>query len=164
MGGREASTHFVILELMKNSIKFFRPVIAIGLKVLWFITRPKMFGSCVLVIHDNEVLLVTTTYWPGHGLPGGGIKKGETPLDAAFRETREEVGVELKDVKPLSPFVLYEDYKVDTIHPFYAYVDSKDYKLDKLEIDTAVWFSIDNLPQLNSGPARIVELYRNSLK
>lgn len=37
-------------------------------------------------------------------LPGGKIERGETPEQAAVRETREELAVELRDVRPLGVF------------------------------------------------------------
>lgn len=148
---------------MKRVIKFFRPVIVLGLKLLWFITRPKLSGACVLILHNNEVLLVKTTYWPGYTLPGGGIKKGESPYEAGIREVSEEVGITLESITPVATFVFYEDYKIDTVHSFYSYVDSKAYKLDVLEIDSAEWFPLDALPELNPGATRIVEKYKQGI-
>jgi adenosylhomocysteinase len=50
--------------------------------------------------------------------PGGHIASGETPLDAALREVREEVGIQASDLKPISRG--FEDYDtpldIDT-HP-----------------------------------------------
>lgn len=39
--------------------------------------------------------------FPGQwGLPGGGIDPGERMVDALQRELREELGIEVKDIKP----------------------------------------------------------------
>ena len=86
---------------MKKLITLFQPFIVIGRKAVCFISRPKRFGSHVVIVFKNEVLLVTTTYWPGYGLPAGGIKKGETPYDAAIREVQEEVGIHLETITSL---------------------------------------------------------------
>ncbi len=145
---------------MKKLIQFFQPLIVILRKCLWFITRPKRYGAHVAIIHKNEVLIVMTTYWPGYGLPAGGIKKGETPHNAALREVREEVGIILKLITPLAPFVVYDDYVTDTVYGFYALVNSKDFVLDTLEIANAEWVSLDKLPELNSGAAHVIELYK----
>lgn len=49
---------------------------------------------------DGKLLMVRHSYGPsGWLLPGGGMKRGETPEDAARREIREEVGCALEGVR-----------------------------------------------------------------
>ncbi len=52
-----------------------------------------MRGVYVAVWANRHVLVIRNSYRSGYTLPGGGIKKNETPVDAAVRELREEVGV-----------------------------------------------------------------------
>jgi len=50
------------------------------------------------IIWEDKVLLAHTTgrnFKTGYGIPKGGIEKGETQLDAAIRETSEEIGIEV---------------------------------------------------------------------
>lgn len=48
------------------------------------------------IIYDNKILLAHTTsrgWFGSYGISKGGIDNGESNLDAAIRETKEEVGI-----------------------------------------------------------------------
>ena len=55
-------------------------------------------GAHVLAVDaDGRILCVRTTYLgPGWMLPGGRVERGETPHDAAARETLEETGMRVR--------------------------------------------------------------------
>ena len=55
-------------------------------------------GAHVLVRDEQgRILVVRTTYLgPGWMLPGGRVERSETPHAAAWRETREETGIEVR--------------------------------------------------------------------
>ena len=58
----------------------------------------------VLVVSQGKVLSGTRKTEFGHGLicgPGGHIKEGESPRQAAFREAEEEFGISPKELIPL---------------------------------------------------------------
>ena len=74
--------------------------------IYWF-ARPAIYllmhrsrRSRVVIRHGGEVLLIKSNFgeqkW---GLPGGGIKRSETPEQSAVREVREEVGIVLEPQK-----------------------------------------------------------------
>ncbi len=63
------------------------------LRVYWAVARPATHGVLVAIRHQGEVLLVRNSYQPFLSMPGGYLRRGEDPLDAARRELREEVGL-----------------------------------------------------------------------
>lgn len=58
--------------------------------------RGMTLGTRTLVLrdHDREILLVRHGYAAGWLLPGGGVERGETLVEAAVREVKEEAGIE----------------------------------------------------------------------
>jgi len=64
------------------------------------IYKNKMQESAgLLIIHNNKMLLVHPTNAPWYGtysIPKGKLEKGETYIDAAIRETKEETGIKIK--------------------------------------------------------------------
>lgn len=52
----------------------------------------------LLIINNNKMLLVHPTNAPWYGtysIPKGKLEKGETYIDAAIRETKEETGIKI---------------------------------------------------------------------
>lgn len=59
-------------------------------------------GVGVLVVQDGRFLCGTRLNGGSIGGPGGHIEVGESPEDAAIRETREEFGITPKDLMPVA--------------------------------------------------------------
>jgi phage-related protein (TIGR01555 family) len=60
------------------------------------------YGVGVLVVQDGRFLCGTRQKEGSIGGPGGHIEAGESPEDAAIRETREEFGITPKDLMPVA--------------------------------------------------------------
>jgi 8-oxo-dGTP diphosphatase len=60
---------------------------------------PKVAVGTIITTADGHIVLVRRAIEPGYGLwvfPGGYVDRGETVLDAAIREAREEAGLEIR--------------------------------------------------------------------
>jgi ADP-ribose pyrophosphatase YjhB (NUDIX family) len=50
------------------------------------------------IIYQNKILLVKPTdarWWKSYGIPKGHVEDGESFIDAAIREVKEEIGIEI---------------------------------------------------------------------
>jgi 8-oxo-dGTP pyrophosphatase MutT (NUDIX family) len=117
------------------------------LQVFWFIARPQKHGVKCLVTDRDRVLLVRHTYgrrsWD---VPGGSIKRRESPLSAAHREMTEELGLDRAQWAEIGQMRGRLDYRRDTIHCFRAELSAPALALDRGELETAQWFSRADLP------------------
>jgi 8-oxo-dGTP pyrophosphatase MutT (NUDIX family) len=84
-----------------------RALIGLAARTWFRLVRPMTLGVRVAVFDaEGRVMLVRHSYMPGWYLPGGGIERGETALEAAVKEVREEAGLA----------VLPEDLRLASIH------------------------------------------------
>ncbi len=107
------------------------------LRVYWFIFRPSHRGALVALWHEGRILLVKPSYMPVYSLPGGGVKKGEEPVDAAVREVREEVDLNLsaEDLTRVFEYTCNNTGMTDTVIIFETQlVEPSQIKIDNREI------------------------------
>jgi 8-oxo-dGTP pyrophosphatase MutT (NUDIX family) len=117
------------------------------LQVSWLVRRPDKRGVKCLLVHRNRILLVRHTYGDRRwDLPGGAMKRGEEPLNAARREMHEELGIDSARWAELGTVQGIFHHRRDTIYAFRADVDSPRLELDLGELQTASWFSACDLP------------------
>jgi 8-oxo-dGTP pyrophosphatase MutT (NUDIX family) len=131
------------------------------LHVWWVVAQPRTRGVKCVLTRGAEILLVRHTYGDGRRweLPGGGIKRREQPGQAARREIREELGIDVDDWILLGDLFARIDGKRDRLWCFTAEVGDRALALDRAEIAAAEWFSRDRLPERTSRHvARIAAL------
>ena len=117
------------------------------LRTYWFVRRPKLSGVKCVLTDGEEVLLVRHTYGPrAWDLPGGAIKRGESPVTAARREMNEELGVSIDDWRALGTITVRIDYRKDHVYCFQAEAPGRELTIDLGELADASWFRRDGLP------------------
>ena len=105
---------------------------------------------CVIERPDGAVLLVRQAYRHHWGIPGGLLKRGEEPTDAARREVFEEVGIAIELVGEPAVVVDAVPQRIDIVYR------ARPVTLSELEHVRArsprsvrlVWFAPDALPEL----------------
>lgn len=71
-------------------------------KIDWKKWKPTESAVISYILRSDEVLLIQKKTGLGAGkvnAPGGHIEDGETPLEAAVRETKEEVGLDTENLR-----------------------------------------------------------------
>lgn len=61
--------------------------------------RKLMSSTMIFLDAEGQVLILETTYKTNWEVPGGGVEKNESPIQAAIRETKEELGITITNPK-----------------------------------------------------------------
>jgi len=96
-----------------------------GLLAWWWLVRPERRGVHVALWCGDRVLFVRNSYRRSYTFPSGGVKSREDLRQAAARELREEVGIDLApgDLAYVAEFLSYEEHKTDRSTVFEATVE-----------------------------------------
>jgi len=138
-------------------------------KWYWKIFKIKTRGVRVLITHQNKLILVRHWYNSLWVMPGGGIKKHETPEQAAIREIQEEIGIDIPQLEYLlGAYSNIKEGKNDTVHCFVVELDEQiqiPHHKFNIEISDIKWCEFENLPEGTSGAtrARIQEYLRKDI-
>lgn len=99
-----------------------------------------MAGGVLVCNAKGEILVLKTTYKDGWEIPGGGVEKDESPKQAARREAKEELGldIEIGDLLVMDHWPAIEPRGDNLMFVFDGgVVEENDLVLDKGEISEA---------------------------
>lgn len=122
----------------------------------------KTIGARALVIQNDQILLIKHTYMPKWHTIGGGIDKGETPIQAVQRELKEEVGITCLSAPILIGVYYHFLQKRDDYVVLYKVDHFIQEKVISSEILESQWFPLKQLPSATSeATKKRVEEYLN---
>lgn len=105
-------------------------------------------ARAVLRFEDRYLLAIHSSFWARKekrwGLPGGGIERGEAPLNAVIRELEEELELSLTHLKEIGAYF----YKGSDHIVFGAETDQMIQAYDEKELLDLRWFTLPELQQL----------------
>jgi len=146
--------------LLSRCIKPLRPLVIIALRFYWWVFRPKTRGAKALLEYNEQFLLVKPMFGYKYTLPGGGVKRNESPEDGMRREIYEELGIGLAEAEFLGSFISTVEYKQDEVFAFYAKLNSDVLNTCNIEIESVKWLPLDQIKSLGPVSAKIIDLFK----
>lgn len=123
--------------------------LANGIRHRWRRWRRTPIAGVTVVVTNlgGDVLLLRHSYGPAvWALPGGGLRRGEDPLECARREVREELGIELARLEPVTVLEEVLSGSPHTAHIFAGVCDRQP-RPDRREVVEARFFPSHSLPE-----------------
>ena len=120
----------------------------------------------MLFNEQGELVLIRNSYGRSDlfVLPGGGIRPFEAPEQAARREIREELGIEIDDVRLRSTHISTSEGKRDAIY-LYEAVTAQCPVVDDFEVEEARFFPVAKPPaQISPATMRRLAEYRGEVQ
>ncbi len=116
--------------------------------IQWESWQPEETATLLFVIRNGRILLIRKKRGLGAGKingPGGRLESGETPLECAIRETREELLINPVDVRFAGELFFHAE-DMPRIHGYvYTATDFEGTPTETEEADP-VWFPVHAIP------------------
>jgi len=118
------------------------------MEVNWADWQPKERATLLFIVKDGKILLIRKKRGLGAGKingPGGRLEPGEMPVEAAVRETQEELGIDA--LFPVLRGELSFQF-VDGYSLFCSVFLAPDYRGEPIETEEAIplWTALDAIP------------------
>ena len=122
--------------------------------------------TVAVVDRDGRVLLVKPSYKDGWEIPGGYVEQGESPMAAAHREVREELGADFQVTDLLvldwAPHPAEGDKLLVIFRgPTLDSSDVEQLQLDRSEITEARFFDVDWEPVTSTDKPQLLALLKD---
>ena len=75
--------------------------------------------------------------------PGGRVEKDEYPIQAAVRETYEELGIKPEDIRIIGRMKPWIPQFMSVIHPFIAILKKDDFRISPMEVEDIFCVPVD---------------------
>ncbi len=136
-----------------------------GLKNEKISDRPRRFTVRILLTNNqNQIGLVKSYRYNYSQIPGGGIEENETIEEAARRETIEEMGVTMTELKPLGYFISDKYQQKDIVFVFHGKAAKNvgtNYTKDELEDKLKpIWLNLDSAIKEQIDNKKAIDQYR----
>lgn len=103
-------------------------------------------GGCILINSENKVAIVYRKYRDDFSFPKGHLEKDESILDAAIRETEEEIK---RKVKLISEKEIcreeYSSFEGEIVVHYYLGFDDGESDNDSEDVHDLIWCDIDKV-------------------
>lgn len=140
-------------------------------KERWIGTLHKRFSSGAMIIENEagEALIVKAGYKQHWTFPGGVIDPGESPLEAALRETHEEVGLQLNVADVAFAWVAHRRSQVADSYQFIfraatPYNGAQPIVLQASEIEDYAFVSKDEVRTGNRNYGKVITHWANDVQ
>jgi 8-oxo-dGTP pyrophosphatase MutT (NUDIX family) len=128
-------------------------------RMFWLAVKPLSVGVRLMMIREGQVLMVKHVYEKYWYMPGGAVERGETLEAAVRRESAEEVGATLNELRLFGTYTNFENGKSDHVVVFL----SQDFDLTGQsddEIECFAFYPLEHLPEpLSPGSENRIREY-----
>jgi ADP-ribose pyrophosphatase YjhB (NUDIX family) len=116
-------------------------------------------AMCIIERSDGRVLFIRHLYRKRWGVPGGLLQRHETATDAARREVREEIGLDVELIGEPTVNVDAMPRRVDIVFRARPVndADADRVRPSSVEVLEARWFSPVELPELQFETAQAIQ-------
>ena len=137
----------IVGEMFSSFVRAIFRGTACVISLVFMIVPQKDRVRVIVYRDDGKILLVRSRFsrqeW---ALPGGGVNRNESYEQAAVRETLEEIGLNIHNLRYLGKANSHESYAKFSVRVFVAHASDYDIRCN-FEMMEARWLNMNYLPE-----------------